>query len=301
MKKNVTLSVVVTAYNVGESLARTLGSVAWADEIIVVDSSSTDNTAAVARRFTKHVFTQPNYQMLNKNKNFGFTKASGDWILCLDSDEVIPTELEKEIRQKIQQTNVVGFWIPRKNIIFGKWIAHGLWWPDRQLRLFQRGKGKYPCKHVHEYIIVEGQTEIIDISYIHYNYESIAQYLWKMEHIYVDNEVENFLAAGNIVRWYDAVRFPVSDFLKIYFAQEGYKDGLHGLVLALLQAFYSFIIFAKLWEQQKFKEEEIPLFAIVNEFQRVRRDTCYWMLTAKMKHVGIFTRFWYKFLRRFLS
>lgn len=299
MKK--TISVVVTAYNAGKSLARTLNSIAWADEIIVIDSSSLDNTKEVARKFTTKVFTQPNYPMLNKNKNYGFTKATGDWILCLDSDEVIPPELALEMKRKIENSSVMGYWIPRKNIIFGKWIAHGLWWPDKQLRLFTRGRGKYPEKHVHEYISVEGPTDDILTPYIHYNYESIDQYLWKMEHIYTGNEVENLLSVGTRVSWLDAIRFPVSDFLKIYFAQEGYKDGLHGLVLSILQAFYSFIVFAKLWERQKFREEEIPLSKVANELKKIRRDTCYWIYTSKMKQSTVLTKLWYKILRRVTS
>ena len=300
MKKNPTLSVVVTAYNEGERLARCLSSLQkLADEIIVVDSSSTDNTAEVAKRFTSKVFCQPNYPMLNKNKNYGFSKATGDWILCLDSDEVIPPELVDEIKQQTHHSNIVGYWIPRKNIIFGKWITHGLWWPDKQLRLFVRGMGKYPCKHVHEYISVDGPTKDLSEPYIHYNYESVSQYLWKMEHIYTQNEVENLLATGYRLSWYDAIRFPVSDFLKIYFAQEGYKDGLHGLVLSLLQSFYSFLVFAKLWEKQQFREQDIPLSAVSDELKRSSKDFRYWMITANIKESSSFIKkFWNKLRRR---
>lgn len=295
------ISVVITTFNNGSTLERTLQSVTWADEVIVVDSSSIDNTKNIARKFTKNVYTQPNYPMLNKNKNYGFIKATGDWILCLDSDEVVPQELAKEIEQKIQNSNVIGYWIPRKNIIFGKWIQHGLWWPDKQLRLFVRGRGKYPQKHVHEYVSVDGPTDELNTPYIHYNYESIDQYLWKMQHIYTNNEVENLLAGGTRVWWYDAIRFPVSDFLKIYFAQEGYKDGLHGLVLSFLQAFYSFVVFAKIWERQKFREEEIPLSAITSELKKARSDICYWILNEKIKQGGVFTKLWYRLVRRFTS
>ncbi len=299
--KKITISVVVTAYNEEKHLARCLSSVRWADEIVVVDSSSTDNTAAIAKRFTAKVFQQPNYPMLNRNKNYGFTKAAGDWILCLDSDEVIPEELAKEIRKNVSTSRFNGYWIPRKNIIFGKWIQHGLWWPDRQLRLFRRGKGTYPCKHVHEYIAIDGPTEILDIPYLHYNYESIREYLWKMENIYTENEVENLLAVGSLVRWYDAIRFPVSDFVKIYFAQEGYKDGLHGLVLSLLQAFYSFLVFAKLWEKQEFSQMEIPLSRGVREMRDSGKIVTYWMLTEQMKDAPPLKKLWYKLLRAFVT
>lgn len=299
--KSPTISVVVTAYNEGERLERALTSVRWADELIVVDSSSTDNTASIAKRFTKKVYGQPNFPMLNKNKNYGFEKATGDWILCLDADEVIPKELVTEIKTKMLDQQTFGFWIPRKNIIFGKWIEHGLWWPDRQLRLFQRGKGKFPCKHVHEYISVDGPTDVLTTHYIHYNYESISQYLWKMEHIYTANEVENLRAAGTLVEWYDAIRFPVSDFVKIYFAQEGYKDGLHGLVLSLLQSFYSFLVFAKLWEGQGFSNVEVPLTKSTDELKRSGDTVRYWMLTAKMKHASLPQKIWYRILRKFLT
>lgn len=300
MKKIKTLSVVVTAYNEGERLSRCLASVhKLAGEIIVIDSSSTDNTAEVAKRFTTKVFQKPNYPMLNKNKNYGFSKATGDWILCLDSDEVVTEELAAEIQKAVKSKGTVGYWIARKNIIFGKWIEHGLWWPDRQLRLFQRGKGKFPEKHVHEYVVVDGPVETLTQPYTHYNYESISQYLGKMENIYTENEVENLRATGYHLRWYDAIRFPVSDFLKIYFAQEGYKDGLHGLVLALLQSFYSFVVFAKLWEKKKFNQEDIALLSVTDELRRVASDTRYWILTAKMKQASWPLMYWHKLLRRF--
>ncbi len=300
MKKAKTLSVVVTAYNEGERLGRCLSSVQkLADEIIVVDSSSTDNTAEVAKRFTSNVLRQPNYPMLNKNKNFGFSKATGDWILCLDSDEVVTPELAQEIKKVIHSTDIVGYWIPRKNMIFGRWIQHGLWWPDKQLRLFIRGRGKYPEKHVHEYISVDGPTGEFTNPYIHYNYESISQYLWKMEHIYTENEVENLAATGYRLNWYDAIRFPVSDFLKIYFAQAGYKDGLHGLVLALLQSFYSFLVFAKLWEKQNFKEQDITLLAVSEELRRAKKDFHYWILSTNIKGSrSPLQKLWYKLRRR---
>lgn len=307
MKNPVKLSVVVTAYNESEKLARCLSSVrALADEIIVVDSSSTDNTREVAKRFTTHIFRQPNDPMLNKNKNFGFSKATGEWILCLDSDEVIPTELADEIKQithfssaLVRPAVIVGYWIPRKNIIFGKWITHGLWWPDKQLRLILRGRGIYPCKHVHEYVAVDGLTKDLTNAYIHYNYETISQYLWKMEHIYTVNEVENLINTGYQLSWYDAIRFPVSDFIKIYFAQEGYKDGLHGLVLSLLQSIYSFLVFAKLWEKQKFKQYNLSFSEVSNEIYRSGKEVRYWILTSKLKSTpAIIYKILYKLLRR---
>ncbi len=298
-----TISVVISTHNRSKSLAQTLSSVKiLAQEIIVVDSGSTDDTVKVAKKFTAQVYTRPNNLMLNVNKNFGFTKATGDWILNLDDDEEVPPELAKEIRESLRYvpSSVVGFWIPRKNIIFGRWIKHGLWWPDRQLRLFRRGEGAFPEKHVHEYLAVTGITKTLDTPYIHHNYDSIAQYLGKMEEIYTESEIQRYTLANYQVTWHDAIRFPASDFLKIYFAQSGYKDGLHGLVLALLQSFYSFIIFAKLWEKKQFAEQEITLRDVRQELTRSGRELSYWVTTARMHDASNpLKRFWYKLLRRY--
>src|SRR4030043_2088266 len=153
------ISVVVSAWNEEGKIERCLASAKWANELIVVDNSSIDKTPHVAKKMGATVFTRPNNPMLNINKNFGFEKASSDLILCLDADEQLTPELSGEIQKVIRDSQeTVGYWISRKNIIFGKWIEHGLWWPDKQLRLFRQGKGKFPCKHVHEYIEVSGPT-----------------------------------------------------------------------------------------------------------------------------------------------
>jgi len=178
-----TLSVVVSAYNEEKTIGRCLSSVSkLADEIIVVDNSSLDSTVEEAKKYTHHIIKKPNILMLNTNKNIGFSKATSDWILNLDADEVVTEELAKEIK-KIINTNLSenGFWIKRKNFSFGKWIQHGLWWPDKQIRLFRRGKGSFPCIHIHEYIDIEGTIGELVEPYIHYNYESIHQYLVKID------------------------------------------------------------------------------------------------------------------------
>lgn len=277
------VSVVVTAFNEEQKLSRCLESVRWADEIIVVDNSSDDDTPGVAKKHGAKVFRRPNNPMLNVNKNFGFTKASHDWILNLDADEEIPEALAKEILQKIRNSEIVGYWIPRKNIIFGKWIEHGLWWPDRQLRLFQRTKGRFPEKHVHEYLEVQGQTDTLSAAFIHHNYESVTQFIHKMDDIYTENEVKNLLDTDYQLAWFDAVRFPISDFVKIYFAQGGYKDGLHGLVLAILQSFYSFIVFVKLWEKRNFDERSITLTAANSELTRAAGEVRFWAMTSNIR------------------
>lgn len=295
-----TISVVVSAYNEELSLARCLSSVSWADEIIVVDNSSSDATAAIARKYTKKVFRQTNHLMLNINKNYGFSKATGDYILNLDADEEVPRELAGEIRSVVKnRPDIAGFWIARKNMLFGKWIQHGLWWPDKQLRLFARGKGRFPEKHIHEYIEIVGKTEELKEPYIHHNYDTVSQYLTKLARC-TTSEALALTETNYQVAWFDALRFPLSDFLKTYFAQEGYKDGLHGIVLSLFQAFYSFVVFAKLWEKERFTQKQVVFEAVENECRRGIREFSYWMLTTKIKEASSpFTKLILKIRRKF--
>jgi (heptosyl)LPS beta-1,4-glucosyltransferase len=295
-----TISVVVSAYNEEKTLGRCLSSILFADEIIVVDNSSLDKTAEIAKKHKARLYRQPNQLMLNINKNFGFTKATSDWILNLDADEEIPKDLAVEIQKTIEANPPeFGFWIKRKNYSFGKWIAHGLWWPDKQLRLFRREKGKFPCVHIHEYIEVEGKTGELHEPYIHYNYESVHQYLGKIDRAST-SEALSLKKMDYQLAWHDAFRFPLSDFLKIYFAQQGYKDGLHGIVLALFQAFYSFCVFAKFWEMQGFGERDIAPSAITDELAKRAKEARYWGLTMTIAETkNIFTQIKGKIERNF--
>lgn len=297
------ISVVTTTRNSEKTIEGCLRSVHWADEIIVVDAGSSDRTLEIVKKYKAVIFVRENNPMLNSNKNFGFAKAKNNWILSLDSDEEIPHTLGEEIRSRITKNGqTVGYWIPRKNIIFGKWIRYGLWWPDKQLRLFRKGHGKFPCVHIHEYLHVDGPTRDLMHPFMHHNYDTISQFLGKMEPLYTDSEVQRLLDTNYTLSWHDALRFPVSDFVKIYFAQEGYKDGLHGLVLAILQSFSSFIVFTKLWERQGFTAEELPITAVSAELKQQKRSIHYWQLSARIKESrSAIVSMWLKIWRRYVA
>lgn len=174
-----------------------------------------------------------------------------------------------------------------------------MWWPDYQLRLFKSKKGKFPERHVHEYLEVEGKTVQLQNPLIHMNYTSISQYIQKMEKIYTNSEVENLMKEGKGISWIDAIRFPVNDFIKTFFAQKGYKDGLHGLVLSMFQAFYSEIVFAKLWEKQGFNEEYPTVSDIGKEIKKTMLETKYWLYTIFIdEEKSKFQLYKYKLLRR---
>lgn len=278
------VSIVISAYNEERKIEDCLKSVAdIADEIILVDNTSSDKTIEIAKKYTDKIYSRENNKMLNINKNFGFSKAHNNWILNLDADERVTPELADEILGIDENTEMNGFFIPRKNILFGKWMQHSIWWPDYQLRLFRKKEGRFPEKHVHEYLDVPKPVGHLTSPILHLNYESVSQYIYKLENIYTESEVENILSSGKKIQWYEALKMPVGDFLKTYFYQKGYKDGLHGLVLSMLQAFYMEVVFAKVWEKQGFEEKRISTEELNREFQGIGKEVSYWLMTARMQ------------------
>jgi len=279
------LSVAISAFNEERKIEDCLKSVSFADEIIFVDNSSTDQTLKIAKKYTSKIFIRENNLMLNVNKNFGFSKASEEWILSLDADERISLELAKEIKSSIinHKSSVDGYWIPRKNIIFGKWMEHTGWHPDYQLRLFKKGKGKFEEKHVHEMIKLEGESEKLKSPITHYNYENISQFLQKTL-LYAENEADQLIEKGYNFSWQDCIRFPAKEFVSRFFAREGYKDGLHGLVLSLLMAFYHLVVFVNLWEKLKFKqiEEKEFLSQVKEEFVKGNKEIFFWFFKVSI-------------------
>lgn len=276
------LSVVITAYNEENHIEECLKSVGFADEIIVIDNSSTDKTVEIAKKFTKKIFTQVNDPLnIDMQKNFGFGKATNEWILSLDADERVDKELAKEIKVAIQNSVFNAYKLPRKNIIFGKWIEHSFLWPDHQTRLFRKGKGKYMHGEVHQQLAVEGQVGVLLQPLLHENYQSISQYLQKMDR-YTENEAIHLVKKNTHFHRMDALRLPVRDFLKTFFLQEGYKDGIHGLVISILQSFYMFLVWAKVWEKQGFVQtvdNKKFLSDIFAEGEKLYSEVTYWFLT----------------------
>lgn len=285
--KNSTLSIVISAFNEERNIEDCLLSVKEvADEIIFVDNTSTDGTVEKAKKFTKKIFSQKNDPLkIDEQKNLGFSKATCDWILTIDADERLTDELCNEIKSCIDNKDSVnGYWIPRKNIIFRKWIKSDMWWPDYQLKLFRRGKGKFDTETVHKALEVNGHTEKLENYMVHKNYDSVSQYIAKLNN-YTDVEALTILNKGYELNFLDAVKFPVDDFVKTFFLERGYRDGLHGLVLSILQAFYMEVVFAKVWEAKGFKEVEGQDFVkdVNSEIKKSGSKIKYWIADASIR------------------
>ena len=244
------LSVVVVTLNEEERLRACLESAAWADELIVVDALSPDKTAQIAREFTDRVILRP-WPGFAAQKNFAIGEASGDWILSLDADEMVSPELRGEIARVLAEGGPHdGYRTPRRNIFWGKWVRHGGLWPDWQLRLFRRGRGRFVERAVHESVEVAGSVGRLEGPLIHRSYRDVADFLARADR-YSTLAAEEWRRSGRPARTSDMVLRPLGRFFSMYVLQLGVLDGTRGFLLASLYAYYVLIRSVKAWERQK--------------------------------------------------
>jgi glycosyltransferase involved in cell wall biosynthesis len=256
------LSVVIITYNEEANIGRTLASVQplVADgkgEVIVVDSGSTDHTTEIAKSYGAKVFIEQ-WKGYAAQKNSAIDKADGEWILSLDADE----EVEKHLRSAIRRTLTLcpelrksGYWLRRKNFFLGKWIKHGGFWPDRKLRLFKRGVGRFEERQVHETLQIEGDTKeighvkpIFQGALLHHSYPTLSDYIEHMNR-YSSLGAEMVVAKGEVrFSVINIVLRPLFTFIYNYFFRLGFLDGREGLLLHIYHAVYVSWKYAKAWE-----------------------------------------------------
>jgi len=250
MKK---LSVVIIAHNEETILPRCLESVKWADEIIVGDSGSADRTVEVAGSFGARVFRYQ-WHGFGPAKQSAVEKAEGEWILSLDADEEVSPELAGEIKAALEQnTNVVGYYLPRRTEFLGRWMLHGGWYPDYVLRLFRKDRGGFTSAVVHEGVRVDGPTARFRNDLLHYSYPTLERYFDKFNR-YTSLAANEAFKMGKKVTLAELVVNPIAKFVKQYFLQAGFLDGARGLLLAILSSGYVSIKYAKLrdfWRQKE--------------------------------------------------
>lgn len=281
------ISVVINTYNEQKNIVRCLESVKWADEIVVVDMYSTDKTKEIAKKYTKHIFLHEQTGYVEPARNFAIGKATGDWILIVDADEEISKSLALSLRKIADgDSEAAVVFLPRKNIIFEKWIQHSGWWPDNIIRFFRKGAVTWKDA-IHS--VPETRGTILTLTgeenaIVHHNYQSIGQFLYKSVQIYARQEAEELIKKGYRFNYSDAIRLPVKEFLSRYFAREGYKDGFHGLMLALLMAFYHFAIFTYIWEKKKFIDEgNIRVEDFEKDIAESGKEFKYWIHKSKIE------------------
>ncbi len=251
MNVSPTISITITGHNEADLLARAFESVAWADEIIYVDCESNDDSVAIARRYTKRVYRRSNNLNLNVNKAYALERASGDWIFYLDPDEQISPALAKEIRQVISsRTAKNGFSLPRRNYYFGYWLRHGGQYPDTQLRLLRRGKGYFPCHHVHEKLKVQGEVGGLREALDHYTVATPLVSLSKVDFFSTFDAclmVQENKRPGIWMAFSYCFSKPLGRFSRRWLFGAGFLDGWPGFLQALAGALDFPMRFIKFW------------------------------------------------------
>lgn len=279
------LSVVIITRNEERNIRDCIESVQWADEIIVVDCFSTDNTLKIAEKYPVRIFQNDNTNNWNINKQYGFDRATTEWVLSLDADERITEELAEEIKSVNQSSEKDGYYISRKNYLGDKWLKHVNPYPDWQLRLFRKGKGWFECKTVHERLMLNGEVGYLKEPMIHLNYRDWLHFNEKLN-LYTVVMVEEMLRNDVKFVWFYPLKavkkflkdflgykksntflhsylmsrkhlfskyelvwvIPFKPFLKFlmhFFLLRGFRDGVDGFIWSVFKAWSVFLIYVK--------------------------------------------------------
>jgi len=247
MKK---ISAVLITYNEEEKIERALKSLEKvSDEILVVDSYSTDSTPEICRQYATRLI-QRSWQGYRIQKQFATEQAQYSWILNLDADEMLSPELAQEILTwKNLPSLHQGYFFPRKTFFMGRWISHTTWYPDWQLRLFKRNYGCWKGGRVHEFFQVAGSTAKFNGRIYHHTYSSSSEYLQQLDN-FSALAARDYLDHGKKTSWYHFCLYPPAVFLKNYVIKLGFLDGIPGLFVSILAAISTLFKYWKLWELQ---------------------------------------------------
>ncbi len=299
------ISAVVNTRNEAENIFDCLKSLTFCDEIVVVDMESEDNTKEIAKEFTDRIYDHPKTGFVEPARNFAIRKAVGDWILIVDADERIPKSLAVKLIG-IAGSNEADFVrIPRKNLVFGQWLQHSRWWPDYNIRFFKKGSVEWQDE-IHSVPITYGTGINLDqesaMAIEHHHYRSIDEYFIRALR-YSNQQAKELIESGYKFDPADIIRKPMGEFLSRFFAGEGYKDGLHGLIVALLQFFSILLVYLKVWQFEERKPIKGREFTVVwqKAFMEKFKEFRYWYLTVLIQNSRSKTEAFFLKLRRRLQ
>jgi glycosyltransferase involved in cell wall biosynthesis len=243
----VPVTATVITFNEAANIEAALASLSWADEIIVVDSESTDRTTEIARKFTDKVIVRP-WPGYIAQKNFAAEQASHDWIFSLDADERVTPELAAEIKKLIGGSpRAVGYRVPRVTFHLGRWMRSTDWYPDYQLRLYDRRRARWAGKYVHESVKADGPVEDLGSELQHFAYRDLAHHHQTINR-YTTLAARQLFEEGRRAGFLDLVIHPPAAFFRNYVLRGGFRDGVPGLIVSAMNARYVGLKFAKLWE-----------------------------------------------------
>lgn len=248
------ISTVIVCLNEAEKLEKCLKSLTgFADEMVIVDLGSEDESQKIAQNVGAVVFQHEFVPYVEMVRNFAISKTKGEWVLILDPDEILTGNLKDKLQEIVKENKFDAVNIPRKNIFFGKWIAHTNWWPDRHLRFFKKGKVQW-LEKIHAYPKVNGK--ILDLpakqnlAIAHYGYESISQFIDRQDR-YSEIEAHQRYESGEKFSWGIFFWWPAREFLVRFIKHQGYLDGFWGFALTFLMMIYKLMVVIKLWELER--------------------------------------------------
>lgn len=239
------LSAAIITLNEAAHIERVLRSLSCADEIVVVDSGSTDATCAIAERLGARV-VQHRFEGFAAQKNFAISLARFDWVLSLDADEELDATAQAALAKwKMCEPSAAGYYFARRAFYLGRWILHSGWYPDYKLRLFHRNLGVWRGDYVHESVVVEGEEQKLEGEILHYTCDSLEDHRRRIE-FYTDKAAQEMLARGEKAGWLKRLAAPPWIFINTYFFRLGILDGHQGFLLAWMAARYVARKYAKL-------------------------------------------------------
>lgn len=238
------ITATIITLNEERNIARSIESLRCCDEIVVVDSGSNDRTVELASNLGARVVESP-WHGYATQKNYAADQATHDWILSLDADEALSESLEGEIwTLKKRGPSCDAYTVPRLAQYMGRWILHSGWYPDRKVRLYHRTKAKWMGDFVHESVQVHGRVGHLDANLLHYTCDSLSEHLKTMDR-YTTLAAEELVFRKQTIYTRNMILDPAWTFLKTYFFQRGFQDGLEGLTIAYMAALYTFLKYAK--------------------------------------------------------
>lgn len=238
------ISATIITLNEQRNIARAIESLRCCDEVVVVDSGSSDRTCEIAENLGARI-VEAAWRGYASQKNYATEQCTHDWVLSLDADEALSEALEGEIWQlKKAGPRADAYTMPRLAQYLGRWILHGGWYPDRKIRLFDRKKACWVGDFVHESVKVDGSIAHLDANLLHFTCESLTEHLKTMDR-YTTLAAEQIIASKKPVTWRNLVLNPPWTFVSTYFLKRGFQDGFEGMSIAYMAAMYNFLKYAK--------------------------------------------------------
>jgi (heptosyl)LPS beta-1,4-glucosyltransferase len=301
-----TLTILINTKNEEKNITKCLRSIKKiSDEILVVDMNSSDGTVAIAEKAGARVIHyKTDHGFADPARDFALTKIRTDWVFILDADEIVSTKLAENIRELIQADDFDVYYLPRKNMIFSKWIKYTGWWPDYQPRLFRKGHLSWPGR-VHAQPVVKGNIKHLptkeEFAITHYNYKNIFHFLDKLNKytsltakaVPSKDRKSPLTSAKTLDKFF-------SEFLRRYFAQDGIRDGVHGAGLSLLQSTYELATYLKKWELGGYPTSNADKDSGIRQLRQVQKELNYWIADYKVRHTTGLVNFYWRARRKLL-